>query len=90
MAYVFTPVCHHTSQCDVYWMVDKDAKEGGDYDIERLIWLWDVTTKADERIIVNNQKGVNSRKYSSGPFSEKESTEKRFISWYLDQLRETL
>ena len=90
VAYVFTPVTHHTSQCDVYWMVDKDAKEGGDYDLERLIWLWDVTTKADERIIVNNQKGVNSRKYSSGPFSEKESTEKRFISWYLDQLRETL
>ena len=90
VAYVFTPVTHQTSQCDVYWMVDKDAKEGGDYDLERLIWLWDVTTKADERIIVNNQKGVNSRKYSSGPFSEKESTEKRFISWYLDQLRETL
>ena len=90
VASVFTPVTNHTSQCYVYWMVDKDAKEGGDYDLERLIWLWDVTTKADERIIVNNQKGVNSRKYSSGPFSEKESTEKRFISWYLDQLRETL
>ena len=41
VAYVFTPVTHHTSQCDVYWMVDKDAKEGGDYDLERLIWLWD-------------------------------------------------
>ena len=90
VAYVFTPVTHQTSQCDVYWMVDKDAKEDKDYDHERLIWLWDVTTKADERIVANNQKGVNSRKYTSGPFSEKESTEKRFISWYLDQLRETL
>jgi len=90
VAYVFTPVTHQTSQCDVYWMVDKNAKEGKDYDLERLIWLWDVTTKADERIIANNQKGVNSRKYTSGPFSEKESTEKRFISWYLDHLRETL
>ena len=90
VAYVFTPVEHHASQCDVYWMVDKTAKEGVDYDLERLVWLWDATTKADERIIANNQKGVNSRKYTSGPFSEKESTEKRFISWYLDQLRETL
>ena len=90
VAYVFTPVTHLTSQCDVYWMVDKDATEGKDYDLERLMWLWDVTTKADERIIVNNQKGVNSRKYTSGPFSEKESTEKRFIRWYLNQLRETL
>ena len=90
VAYVFTPVTHQTSQCDVYWMVDKDAKEGKDYDLERLIWLWDVTTKADERIIVNNQRGINSRKYTSGPFSEKESTEKSFISWYLDHLRETL
>jgi len=90
VAYVFTPVTHLTSQCDVYWMVDKDATEGKDYDLERLMWLWDVTTKADERIIANNQKGVNSRKYTSGPFSEKESTEKRFIRWYLNQLRETL
>ena len=90
VAYVFTPVTHQTSQCDVYWMVNKDAKEGKDYDLGRLIWLWDVTTKADERIIENNQKGVNSRKYTSGPFSEKESTEKRFISWYLDHLRDTL
>jgi len=76
VSYVFTPTTHTTCQCDVYWMVRGDAVEGEDYDVKNLTWLWDVTTKADERIVMNNQKGVNSRKYQPGPFTKKESTEK--------------
>ena len=83
VAYVFTPVTHNTSQCDVYWMVHGNAIEGEDYNLDELTWLWDVTTKADERIVINNQKGINSRKYQPGPFTEKESSEKKFIRWYL-------
>ena len=83
VSYVFTPTAHTTCQCDVYWMVRSNAVEGKDYDVENLTWLWDVTTKADERIVMNNQKGVNSRKYQPGPFTKKESTEKDFIRWYL-------
>ena len=49
------------------WLVHKDAEEGKDYNLEKMIWMWDVTTIADKRIIENNQKGVNSRKYSPGP-----------------------
>ena len=57
--------------------------EGQDYDKDKLMWLWDTTTYADETIIVNNQKGVNSIKYQSGPFTDKESSTRSFIKWYL-------
>ena len=83
VVYVFTPTEHTACQCDVYWMVHGNAIEGKDYDLDELTWLWDVTTKADERIVINNQKGINSRKYQPGPFTEKESSEKKFIRWYL-------
>jgi Rieske 2Fe-2S family protein len=69
-------------------MVDKNAKEGLDYDLENLMWLWDVTTLADEKIIVNNQKGVNSKSYRPGPFTSKELSEKNFIDWYLKQIKD--
>jgi Rieske 2Fe-2S family protein len=68
-------------------MVRGDAVEGKDYDREKLMWLWDVTTCADEKIIVDNWKGVQSRYYQPGPFSGMESAEQVYIEWILQELR---
>ena len=87
VGYIFTPTSQDQCQCDIYWLVNKDAKENKDYDKEKLMWLWDVTTYADETIIVNNQKGVNSIKYQSGPYTDKEQSTRRFIKWYLSELK---
>ena len=87
VGYIFTPVSQNQCQCDIYWLVNKDAEEGKDYDKDKLMWLWDVTTNADETIIVNNQKGVNSIKYKSGPYTDKEQSTRRFIKWYLSELK---
>ena len=87
VGYIFTPISQNQCQCDIYWLVNKDAEEGKDYDKEKLMWLWDVTTYADETIIVNNQKGVNSIKYQSGPYTDKEQSTRRFIKWYLSELK---
>ena len=84
VVYVFTPTGHETSACDTYWLVRGDAVEGEDYDVDKLTWLWDVTTKADERIIVDTQKGINSRKYAPGPLAKMEFLIDRYIRWYLD------
>ncbi len=86
VVYVFTPTSHLTSACDIYWLVRGDAKEGVDYDIEKLTWLWHVTTLADERIIVDNQKGVNSKKYAPGKLSNMEDSIESLITWYLSAL----
>ena len=87
VGYIFTPTSQDQCQCDIYWLVNKDAKENKDYDKEKLMWLWDVTTYADETIIVNNQKGVNSIKYQSGPYTDKEQSTRLFIKWYLSELK---
>lgn len=86
VAYVFTPIDKDHSRCDIYWLVRGDAEPGIDYDVEKLTWLWDVTTHADKTIIVNNSKGVHSRFYRPGPFSGMERNEKRYIDWLLQEL----
>ena len=86
VGYVFSPVDHRNCQCKIHWFVRNDAVEGKDYDRDELMWLWDVTTHADEKIIVNNWQGVNSRYYRPGPFSGMERMERRYIEWLLQEL----
>jgi len=86
VCYVFTPVDMDNSKCDIYWLVRADAKAGKDYDVDALTWLWDITTEADKTIIANNSKGVHSRYYKPGPFSEMERLERRYIEWILQEL----
>jgi Rieske 2Fe-2S family protein len=81
--YRFLPVNVDQTLCDVSWLVRGDAQAGSDYDPDRLTWLWDVTTLADQRIIENNAKGVRSRFYEPGPFSNMEKFADRFVQWYL-------
>ena len=87
VAYAFTPVDATHCQCQIYWLVRGDAVEGKDYDKDELMWLWDVTTYADEKIIVDNWKGVKSRYYRPGPFSGMERLEQRWVDWVLHELR---
>ena len=51
------------------------------------MWLWDITTYLDEKIIVNNWKGVNSRFYIPGPFSRMEDPARRYTEWILRELQ---
>ena len=86
VCYVFTPVDHLNSRCEIYWLVRNDAEAGRDYEVDELTWLWDVTTQADKTIIVNNWKGVRSRYYTPGPFSEMERAERIYVEWILQEL----
>lgn len=86
VGYVFTPVDIGNCRCDIFWLVQGDAEAGTDYDPGELTWLWDVTTLSDKNIIVNNWRGVRSRGYRPGPFSNMEYWEKCFVEWYLGRL----
>ena len=88
VAYVFTPIDHNNSRCEIYWMVRGDAVEGKDYDVDELTWLWDITTISDKEIIVNNSKGVHSKYYEPGPFSAMEKEERSYIEWILRELKD--
>jgi phenylpropionate dioxygenase-like ring-hydroxylating dioxygenase large terminal subunit len=87
VGYVFTPVDDKSCKCEIFWLVRGNAVEGKDYDRDELMWLWDVTTCADETIIVNNWKGVKSKYYRPGPFSGMEDDEQEFVDWVLAELR---
>ncbi|NNF40703.1 MAG: aromatic ring-hydroxylating dioxygenase subunit alpha [Woeseiaceae bacterium] len=87
VAYVFTPVEQNASNCEIYWLVLGNAQEGVDYDVDKLTWLWDVTTQSDKEIIVNNSRGVQSKYYQPGPFSGMERAERIYIEWILQELQ---
>lgn len=68
------------------WLVREDAVEGKDYDVEKLTWLWKVTTEQDKKIVDDNQAGVNSTAYRPGMYSNTEQGLTRFTMWYLSQI----
>lgn len=82
----FSPVDAGRTEVVLTWLVHEDAVEGVDYDLERLIWMWDETTKQDTAIIENNGRGVASRRYQPGPYSALEVWTGDFIRWYLGQM----
>ncbi len=87
VAYVFTPVDHNNSNCEIYWLVRGEAQEGKDYDVGKVTWLWDITTESDKEIIVKNSRGVRSKYYEPGPLSGMEGPEKSYIEWILAELK---
>jgi phenylpropionate dioxygenase-like ring-hydroxylating dioxygenase large terminal subunit len=86
VVYLFIPRDIQTTDMEIIWLVAKDAKEGVDYELDRLIWMWDVTSIADKTIIDHNQKGVNSRYYRPGPYGPMEEMPRAMTEWYLEQI----
>ena len=85
--YRFIPRGLTSTDMEVVWFVNGDAKEGVDYDRDRLTWLWHNTTLEDEFIISRNSEGVNSRFFEPGPYHpEFEATLQEFVCWYLDTM----
>jgi Rieske 2Fe-2S family protein len=82
-----TPIDATTTVVDVLWFVHKDAVEGRDYTLERLLPFWQRTSEQDWEICAANQAGVNSPAYRPGPYSQtRETNVQHFIDWYLAAL----
>jgi len=56
---------------DVWWLVDKDAVEGRDYDLAKLMPFWQCTSEQDWRICSDQQLGVASRGYVPGRYGRR-------------------
>jgi Rieske 2Fe-2S family protein len=82
----FTPLGPIRTEVEMIWLVREDAVEGKDYDVEKLTWLWRVTTDQDKKIVDDNQAGVNSMAYRPGPYSNTEQGLTRFTTWYLKHI----
>jgi len=86
MIYRFIPKTVDTCEMELVWLVHGDAVEGRDYDLEKLTWLWKVTTAEDKAIIEHTARGVRSHYFVPGPIAPMEYNELRYIQWYLDEI----
>lgn len=81
------PIGVRHTEMTLQWLVRGDAREGRDYDVDRMTEVWHVTSLEDERIVDNHQLGVETRAYRPGPYHPKEAMSARVTAWYLAQLR---
>lgn len=81
----FLPTGPQKTEVTLTWLVDGKTAEA-DVDVDRMIWLWDVTTAQDKRIIEGNAAGVRSRAYAPGPYSTLELWSSGFVARYLREL----
>ena len=86
MIYRFMPNGVDTCEMELIWLVRGDAEDGKDYDLEKLTWLWKVTSAEDKKIIEHTARGVRSHYFVPGPIAPMEHIELRFIGWYLDEI----
>jgi Rieske 2Fe-2S family protein len=86
MIYRFIPRTAETCEMELIWLIKGDAEEGKDYDLDKLTWLWKVTTDEDKKIIEHTARGVRSHYFVPGPIAPMEHNELRYINWYLDEI----
>lgn len=83
-----TPGGVELTHARVTWLVHEDAEEGVDYDLDRLLPFWKLTSEQDWVLCENNQHGVRSSRYRPGPYSpSKEYNVEKFVLWYLKEMR---
>ena len=88
--FTFIPKGPNDTDIEIMWLVNENAIEGVDYNMEELTWMWHKTTLEDKRIIEDNQKGVLSKKYEPGPLSEMEMGLEKLKIWYLKHLEKSI
>lgn len=84
-----TAVSSSQTVIDLAWLVDKDAKEGVDYDLDRLVEFWKITGEQDWKLCENNFSGIESSHYTPGPYAPIESDVAKFVDWYTDRMRQS-
>jgi Rieske 2Fe-2S family protein len=87
MAFSLHPKSAAESLLTVHWYVNELAEEGRDYEPDKVAEFWDVTHRQDIALCAMNQQGVNSRRYTPGPYSPSEEDEiDHLLRFYLKTL----
>ncbi len=69
------------------WLVDAEAVEGVDYDLENLTTVWMKTNEQDATFCERGQLGVSSPAYLPGPYAPTEAHLDEFCTWYIERLK---
>jgi Rieske 2Fe-2S family protein len=79
----FTPRGVMSTDAEIVWLVNAEAKEGKDYRVDRLTALWDITMREDKWIVENNHQGILSGRYRAGWYATTEGGPSRLVKWYM-------
>jgi phenylpropionate dioxygenase-like ring-hydroxylating dioxygenase large terminal subunit len=82
-----TAVDAATTDVEFCWLVDANAVEGKDYDLNRLTAFWEITGEQDGKLCENNFKGIQSNAYRPGPYAPVEDQVVNFVDWCVGQLK---
>lgn len=82
-----TPVNASTTDVEFCWLVDKNAIEGKDYDLKRLVEFWEVTGEQDGKLCENNFRGIETSGYRPGPYAPVEDQVINFVNWCLNEMK---
>ena len=85
--YRTAPLTVDRTAFELFWLVDGDAVEGRDYQVDELVWMWDWTSTEDKKIVELNQAGVNSAYFEPGPYTPMEEDTQRYVDWYVDAMK---
>jgi Rieske 2Fe-2S family protein len=83
----FLPTGPESTDVVISWLVNGKATDEA-VDVDRMVWLWDVTTLQDKVIVEQNAQGVRSQAYTPGPYTTLESGSARLVADYLAGLGE--
>jgi Rieske 2Fe-2S family protein len=73
----------HTS-IRVTWLVDGDVVEVRDYELDRLVPFWQLTSEQDWSPCEGNHAGVRNPAFTAGRYSlRRERNVAEFVRWYL-------
>ena len=84
--FVFVPVSTNKTIVKLMWCTHKDAE----VDIEKMIFLWTITTQEDAILCEINQKGIESKSFVPGKYGKLETALVQYQKFYLSHLQNHL
>jgi len=82
------PAAHNEVYWQTTWLVDKDAEEGRDYDVDEVCEFYTEVNDEDFPIWERTYQGATSRAYRPGRLAPQESFIGDFQRWYIRRLRQ--
>ena len=86
----FTPIANRKTELEVTWLVAPGLEAGKDYDLDKVCYAWRVTAPQDKMIVENNQNGIESSRFTPGPYSEQELPVVKLMEWYRNRMQTAL
>jgi Rieske 2Fe-2S family protein len=74
------------TQIECAWLVDPNTAAAPDFDASQVVDFWDLTNRQDWRVNELTQRGMGSRAYRPGPYSNAEGLLQAFDRYYVDRM----